>query len=104
MDLIPSVISDLIAGLAATGIVASGALLARKVGWRVVRVFSNLLGWPFIASVFFGVSLLSAFLRGAWLERFVVLSILLAVTASVMLLRFGPERIQVSAPATGMPC
>jgi trehalose transport system substrate-binding protein len=92
MDLVPSVISDLVAGLAATGIVASGALAARKVGWRVARLFSNLLGWPFIASVFFSVSLLSAFLRGAWLERVVVLGIVLALTTFVMLLRFGPAQ------------
>lgn len=92
MDLVPSVISDLIAGLAATGIVASAALVARKVAWGTARRFSNLLGWPFIASVFFSVSLLSAFLRGAWLERVVVLGIVLALTASVMLLRFGPAQ------------
>jgi trehalose transport system substrate-binding protein len=103
MDLIPSVISDLIAGLAATGIVASGALVARKVAWGAARRFANLLGWPLVASVFFGVSLVSAFLRGAWLERVVVLGILLAVTASVMLLRLGPERLYLSVPATVQP-
>jgi trehalose transport system substrate-binding protein len=103
MDLVPSVISDLIAGLAATGIVASGALVARKVAWGTAQRFANLLGWPLVASVFFGVSLLSAFLRGAWLERLVVLGIVLALTASVMLLRFGPERLHLSAPATVQP-
>ena len=103
MDLIPSVISDLIAGLAATGIVGSAALLARKVAWGTARRFSNLLGWPFIASVFFGVSLLSAFLRGTWVERVVVLGIVLALTAFVMLLRFGPERLHLSAPAAVQP-
>jgi trehalose transport system substrate-binding protein len=103
MDLIPSVVSDLIAGLAATGIVGSAALLARKVAWGTARRFANLVGWPFIASVFFGVSLLSAFLRGTWVERVVVLGILLALTAFVMLLRFGPERLHLSAPATVQP-
>ncbi len=103
MDLIPSVVSDLIAGLAATGIVGSAALLARKVAWGAARRFANLLGWPLVASVFFGVSLLSAFLRGTWVERVVVLGILLALTAFVMLLRFGPERLHLSAPATVQP-
>jgi trehalose transport system substrate-binding protein len=103
MDLVPSVVSDLIAGLAATGIVTSAALVARKVAWGTARRFANLLGWPFIASVFFGVSLLSAFLRGAWLERVVVLGIVLALTAFVMLLRFGPERLHLSAPTAVQP-
>jgi len=51
---------------------------------------AGLLGWPSVAAVFFGVSLVSAFLRGNWGERVIVLGALLALTASVMLLRFGP--------------
>jgi trehalose transport system substrate-binding protein len=103
MDLIPSVLSDLIAGLAASGIVASAALVARKLGWATARRLAGRLGWASVAAVFFGVSLLSAFLGGDWLERGIVLSVVLALTASVMVLRFGPERLHVSAPPITQP-
>ena len=103
MDLVPSVVSDIIAGLVATGIVAGGALLARNVSSGTARRFRKWLGWPAVASAFFGVSLLSAFLRGSWLERAIVLILVLALTAFIMLLRFGPERLHLSAPAPVQP-
>jgi len=103
MDIIPSVLSDLVAGLVASGIVGSAAVLARKLGWGAARRLAKLLGWPSVAAVFFGVSLISAFLGGNWVERAIVLSLILALTASVMLLRFGPERLHLSAPATVQP-
>ncbi len=103
MDIIPSVVSDLIAGLAASGIVGGAAVLARKLGWTTARRFAKWLGWPAVASAFFGISLVSAFLRGDWAERVLVLSAVLALTAFIMLLRFGPERFEHAAPAPIQP-
>jgi len=102
MDLPLSIVSDLIAGLVGSGIVGSAALVARKVGFRTARRFAELLGWPSVASVFFGVSLVSAILRGGT-ESVVVLGLLLALTASVMLLRFGPARLHLVAPVPVQP-
>ncbi|MEC4688431.1 MAG: extracellular solute-binding protein [Nitrospirota bacterium] len=49
------------------------------------------------------ISLLSAFLRGDWVERVLVLSAVLALTAFIMLLGFGPERFHLSAPKPVQP-
>ena len=103
MDLVPSVVSDLIAGLAASGIVGGAAVLARKLGWTTARRFGMWLGWPAVAAAFFGISLGSAFLRGDWAERVLVLSAVLALTALMMLLRFGPERFHLAAPEPVQP-
>ena len=103
MDIVPSVVSDLIAGLAASGIVAGGAVLARKVAWGTARRFAKWLGWPAVASVFFGVPVLLALARGDLVQAGIVLGVQLAVTAPIMLLRFGPERLEHGAPARVQP-
>ncbi len=90
-DFIPSVVSDLIAGLLGSGIVGFAAVVVRKVGWRSARRFAELLGWPLVAAAFFAGALLSAILRGGTVSV-VVLGALLVVAAFVMLLRFGPVR------------
>ena len=59
-------------------------------------------GWPFVASVFLGGAFLSAIVRGGTVSV-VVLGALLVVAALVMLLRFGPERLHLHAPASVQP-
>ncbi len=103
MDIVPSVVSDLIAGLAASGIVAGGAVLARKVAWGTARRFAKWLGWPAVASAFFGVPLLLSIIGERWVEAGIVLGVQLAVAAPVMLLRFGPERFEHAAPVPVQP-
>ena len=101
-DLVPSVVSDLIAGLVGSGIVGFAAVVARKLGFQTARRFAERLGWPFVAAVFLGVSLISAILRGGG-QSAVVLGALLVVAACIMLLRFGPERLHLHAPAPVQP-
>jgi hypothetical protein len=98
---IPSFLSDFFAGLVGTGVLAAWALFARRLGRRVGDQVRRL-GWPLLASVFFGASLVSAIIRGGTVS-IIVLAILVGITASIMLLRFGPERFHLSAPARVQP-
>ena len=102
-DLLPSVVSDLIAGLAASGIVAGGAVFARRVARGTAQRFANWLGWPAVASAFFGVPLLLTLIDERWVQAAIVLGVQLTVTAPIMLLRFGPEGLHLSLPGVIQP-
>lgn len=97
------VLSDLIAGLAASGIVGGGAVLARRVGWSAARRIAKWLGWPAVAAAFFGVPLVLSIIGERWVEAGIVLGVQLAVTVPILLLRFGPERFEHALPAPVQP-
>ena len=82
---------------------AGGAVFARKVAWGTARRFAKWLGWPAVASAFFGVPLLLTLIDKRWVEAGIVLGVQLAVTAPIMLLRFGPEQLQHAAPKPVQP-
>jgi len=109
MDFIPllfiheSVVSDLIAGLLGSGIVGGGAVLARRVARGTAQRFAKWLGWRAVASAFFGVPLLLTLIDQRWVQAAIVLGVQLAVTAPIMLLRFGPERVEHALPLRIQP-
>lgn len=82
---------------------AGGAVFARKVAWGTARRFAKWLGWPAVAAAFFGVPVLLALIDKRWVEAGIVLGVQLAVTALIMLLRFGPERFEHGVPAPVRP-
>ena len=105
MDLVPSFVSDLIAGLVGTAIVGASAILTRILGpgaGRRLTARLRQLGWPFAAFVFLAVALTSAVVRGGTVS-IVVLGALLLLSASFTLLRLGPDKLLEFVPAKVRP-
>ncbi len=114
-------LSDLAAGFAATLLIGSLGLLLRisavlaainqashALGgpeqldrWVVDRVLP--LRWPILALVFFGTSLGSAIYRGTTGTAIIAFGVILVVPVLILLLRFGPERLHLSAPTAIQP-
>ncbi len=95
--IIVEILIDLIAGLIGAAFLSALVHLARKVGPERGRRWANKLsrmGWPLLASVLFAISLIRAIVGGNWIAAAVLGVLLLLALASVILLRFGPERIR----------
>ena len=102
-DLFPSIVSDLIAGLVGSSIVAGGAVLARRVARGTAQRFANWLGWPAVAAAFFGVPLLLTLIDQRWMQAAIVLAVQLLVAAPIIVLRFGPAHLHLSLPDAFQP-
>ena len=93
-----SVLSDLLAGVAASAIVSGLVFVARRVGPEVGRRWATKLrrlGWPLLTSVFFATTLASARFGGPTKGSLVFLSILLGLAVTLVILRrFGPAKIR----------
>ena len=99
LNLIKDVLSDLIAGLAATAVIAGLAILVRRAGPEAFQRFADRarhLGWPLLAFIFLVTTLAVALIRGAPWITVAVLSALTAVAlVLILVVRFTPVKVRL---------
>jgi trehalose transport system substrate-binding protein len=104
VEFLADVMSNLVAGLLVAAILTGLVYLSRKLGPKRAQQWANRLrrlGWPLLTFVCFATALMSAIFRGVTGPPLITLAIILVfVSVSFILFRFGPPKIRHLA--TGM--